>query len=181
MIDDLLDTARVVAGKLRLQMEPVDLVPIVNAALEVVAPAANAKGIIITRRLDPNTPRVLGDADRLQQVLWNLLSNAVKFTDKGGTIDLRLEQVGDSTRITVEDDGKGIDPSFLPFVFERFRQQTDASSATRESGLGIGLALVKELVTLHGGTISAASPGPDAGSTFVISLPAIGAESGERG
>jgi len=171
MIDDLLDTARVVAGKLRLQMQPVDLLTIAGAALEVVGPAAEAKDIAINKFLDPSLPRVLGDPDRLQQVLWNLLSNAVKFTDKGGTIDVRIERAGEACRITVGDTGRGIDPGFLPHVFERFRQAEGGMS--RESGLGIGLALVKELVSLHGGTITASSPGSDCGSTFVVTIPLL--------
>ena len=171
MIDDLLATARVVAGKRRLQMQQVDLLTIASAALEVVSPAADAKGITIDKTLDPTLPRVVGDPDRLQQVFWNLLSNAVKFTDKGGTIDVRVECADDACRITVRDTGRGIDPSFLPHVFERFRQAEGGIS--RESGLGLGLALVKELVTLHGGTISASSPGRDCGSTFIVTLPLL--------
>ena len=172
MVDDLLDTARIMAGKLRLQMEPVDLVPVAIAALDVVTPAAEAKGLTLTRMLDPNVARVLGDPDRLQQVLWNLLSNAVKFSEKGKAIDFRLEGVDDSIRITVSDTGKGISPEFLPFVFDRFRQ-ADPSSSRREAGLGLGLALVKELVGLHGGTIEVLSEGAQKGTAFLVELPAL--------
>jgi signal transduction histidine kinase/CheY-like chemotaxis protein len=172
MIDDLLDTARIMAGKLRLEMQAVDLVPVAIAALDVVLPSAHARGITITRALDPNVGRVLGDPERLQQVLWNLLSNAVKFTPPGGNVDFRLDQAGRCTRMTVTDTGRGISAEFLPFVFDRFRQG-DASSSRREGGLGLGLALVKELVNLHGGSIHVESAGPDQGSRFTVELPAL--------
>ena len=172
MIDDMLDMARIVAGKLRLEMQPVDLVGIVLAAVDVVMPAANAKRIKVRTSLDPNTPRVLGDQDRLQQVIWNLLSNALKFTEAGGAIDVRLAVSGDFARIVVSDTGQGINPEFLPHVFERFRQ-LDASSARRHGGLGLGLALVRELVGLHGGVVTAASEGQDKGATFTIDLPTL--------
>ena len=180
MVDDLLDTARIMAGKLRLQMEPVDLVPVSIAALDVVTPAAEAKGITLTRTLDPNVARIRGDADRLQQVLWNLLSNAVKFTEKGKTIEFRLEGAGPTVRITVRDTGKGISAEFLPFIFDRFRQ-ADALSSRREAGLGLGLALVKELVALHGGTIDVLSEGHQKGTTFLVELPALVGTTAEAG
>ena len=170
IIDDMLDMARIIAGKLRLEMQPVDLLGIVLAAVDVVMPAATAKRIALRTSLDPKTPRVLGDQDRLQQVVWNLLSNALKFTDSGGAIDLRLEMTGKSASITVSDNGQGISEEFLPHVFERFRQN-DASSSRRHGGLGLGLALVRELVELHGGTVSASSGGQNKGSTFTIHLP----------
>lgn len=172
MIDDMLDMARIVAGKLRLEMQPVDLLSVVLGAIDVVMPSATAKRIAIRTSLDPKTVRVLGDPDRLQQIIWNLLSNALKFTEAGGTVDVRLEMAGKSARIIVSDTGQGIDQEFLPYVFERFRQN-DASSARRHGGLGLGLALVRELVELHGGTVSAASAGLNSGATFTIDLPAV--------
>jgi signal transduction histidine kinase/ActR/RegA family two-component response regulator len=172
IIDDMLDMARIVAGKLRLEMQPVDLLSVVLAAVDVVMPSATAKRITLHTSLDPKTPRVLGDQDRLQQVIWNLLSNALKFTPSGGTIDVRLAIAGKSARIVVSDTGQGITQEFLPEVFERFRQN-DASSARRHGGLGLGLALVHELVELHGGTVSAASEGHNKGATFTIDLPTV--------
>jgi len=172
MIDDMLDMARIVAGKLRLEMEPVDVVGVVLAAVDVVMPSANAKRITLRTRLDPRTPHVNGDQDRLQQMIWNLLSNALKFTEPGGSIEVRLDVAGPYARIVVSDTGQGISDEFLPYVFERFRQN-DASSARRHGGLGLGLALVRELVQLHGGNVTAASEGIGKGATFTIDLPAI--------
>ena len=172
MIDDLLDTARIMSGKLRLQMQPVDLLAVTISAMDVLAPVIEAKRIRLNRTLDPNVERVLGDPDRLQQVIWNLLSNAAKFTEAGGTIELSLRQEGRAARITITDTGKGIGPEFLPHIFERFRQ-ADASSSRREGGLGLGLALVRELVELHGGTVHADSAGPGFGSTFVVQFPTV--------
>jgi PAS domain S-box-containing protein len=171
MIDDLLDTARIVAGKLRLQMEPVDIASVTASAVDVLSAHIEAKNVGLRKTLDSDVPLVLGDPDRLQQIIWNLLSNAAKFTDAGGTIDLRLERHDGNARITVTDTGKGISPEFLPFIFERFRQG-DASSGRREGGLGLGLALVRELVQLHGGIVRATSPGLGQGSTFLVELPA---------
>jgi signal transduction histidine kinase/ActR/RegA family two-component response regulator len=172
MIDDLLDTARIMAGKLRLQMQPVDLVAVSIAALDVMAPSIEAKRIQLKKQLDPAIGPVAGDPDRLQQIIWNLLSNAAKFTDTGGTIELQLEQVPGRARIRVSDTGKGIGAEFLPLIFERFRQ-ADTSSSRREGGLGLGLALVRELVELHGGTVRADSPGIGRGSSFVVELPTM--------
>lgn len=172
MIDDMLDMARIVAGKLRLETQPVDVLGVVLAAVDVVMPSAAAKGIAVRTSLDPRTPRVLGDQDRLQQVIWNLLSNALKFTDEGGTIDVRLETKAKVARIIVTDTGHGINPEFLPYVFERFRQ-ADASSGRRHGGLGLGLALVRDLVDLHGGTVRASSEGEGKGATFTIELPTV--------
>jgi PAS domain S-box-containing protein len=170
MIDDLLDTARIMAGKLRLQMQPVDLLSVSIAAMDGLAPAIETKQIELRRSLDPGMQWVLGDPDRLQQIIWNLLSNAAKFTEPGGTIEVRLEQVARNARITVRDTGKGIEPEFLPYIFDRFRQ-ADASSSRREGGLGLGLALVRELVELHGGIVGAESAGPGKGSTFIVEFP----------
>ena len=172
MIDDILDVARVVAGKLRLEVRPTDLLQVVLAAVDVITPSATAKRIVITTTLDPTTPLVLGDAARLQQIVWNLLSNAVKFTDSGGPVHITLAPAGASARLTVVDSGLGITPEFLPFVFDRFRQ-SDASSTRRQGGLGLGLALARDLVELHGGTIRAESDGAHKGSTFTISLPTV--------
>jgi signal transduction histidine kinase/ActR/RegA family two-component response regulator len=172
MIDDMLDMARIVAGKLRVEMQPVDLLGVVLSAVDVVRPSAAAKHITVRTSFDPAMPRVLGDQDRLQQVVWNVLANAVKFNEPGGAIDVRLD-VGDAVaRIVVTDSGQGISADFLPHVFERFRQN-DSSSARRHGGLGLGLALVRELVELHGGTVSAASEGAGRGSTFTIELPTV--------
>jgi signal transduction histidine kinase/ActR/RegA family two-component response regulator len=172
MMDDMLDMARIVAGKLRLEMQPVDLLSVVLAAVDIVMPSATARRIDVRTSLDPKTPRVLGDQDRLQQIIWNLLSNACKFTEPGGTVDVRLEPEGKVARIVVRDTGQGISPAFLPYVFERFRQD-DASSARRHGGLGLGLALVRELVELHGGTVTAHSDGEGKGATFTIVLPTV--------
>jgi signal transduction histidine kinase/ActR/RegA family two-component response regulator len=184
MIDDLLDVARIASGKLRLEMQTVDLPAVALAAVDVVGPSATAKQIEVRTRLDPKAPLVLGDPQRLQQVIWNLLSNAVKFTDPGGLIEVSVARVGKVTRLAVRDTGSGISPDFLPFVFERFRQ-SDASSARRHGGLGLGLALVRELVELHGGTVRAESQGERQGATFTIDLPTarsaqIGQNSGDR-
>jgi CheY-like chemotaxis protein len=170
MIDDLLDVARIASGKLRLEMQPVDLLGITLAAIDVVGPSAKVKQIEIRTSLDPKTQRVLGDPQRLQQIVWNLLSNAVKFTEAGGVVEVRVSPVGRLTRLVVSDSGHGITPEFLPFVFERFRQ-SDASSARRHGGLGLGLALVRELVELHGGTVRAESAGEHRGAMFTMDLP----------
>jgi signal transduction histidine kinase/ActR/RegA family two-component response regulator len=172
MIDDLLDVARIASGKLRLEMQPVDLLAIALAAADVMAPTSKTKKIDLRTSLDPTTPRVLGDPQRLQQIIWNLLSNAVKFTDAGGVIELRVSPAGKSARVSVRDTGQGISPEFLPYVFERFRQ-SDSSSARRYGGLGLGLALVRELVELHGGAVSAQSAGEHHGATFTIDFPTV--------
>jgi signal transduction histidine kinase/ActR/RegA family two-component response regulator len=172
MIDDLLDVARIAAGKLRLELQPVDVPAVALAAVDVIMPTAKAKRIDVRTSLDPTTPRVLGDPQRLQQIIWNLLSNGVKFTEPGGRIDLRVRPEGGAMRLVVSDTGHGISPEFLPFVFERFRQ-SDASSARRFGGLGLGLALVRELVDLHGGTVRADSEGEGKGATFTVELPGM--------
>jgi len=174
MIDDMLDMARIAAGKLRLEMRPVDVVKVVLAAVDVVMPTAHAKRVTLRTNLDPRTPNVMGDQDRLQQVIWNLLSNALKFTDAGGSIEVRLALNGRFARILVTDTGHGISPEFLPHVFERFRQ-ADASSSRRHGGLGVGLALVHDLIVLHGGSVQAQSGGEGKGATFTIDLPTVAA------
>ena len=175
MIDDMLDMARIAAGKLRLEMQPVDVVKVVLAAVDVVMPAAHAKRVALRTNLDPRTPNVMGDQDRLQQVIWNLLANALKFTEAGGSIDVRLSLNGRFTRIVVADTGHGISPEFLPHVFERFRQ-ADASSSRRHGGLGVGLALVHDLIVLHGGSVLAQSEGEGKGAMFTIDLPTVAAQ-----
>ena len=175
MIDDMLDMARIAAGKLRLEMRPVDVVKVVLAAVDVVMPAAHAKRVTLRTNLDPRTPNVMGDQDRLQQVIWNLLSNALKFTEAGGSIDVRLALNGRFARIVIADTGHGISPEFLPHVFERFRQ-ADASSSRRHGGLGVGLALVHDLIVLHGGSVLAQSEGEGKGATFTIDLPTVAAQ-----
>ena len=175
MIDDMLDMARIAAGKLRLEMRPVDVVKVVLAAVDVVMPAAHAKRVALRTNLDPRTPNVMGDQDRLQQVIWNLLSNALKFTEAGGSIEVRLALNGRFARIVVADTGHGISPEFLPHVFERFRQ-ADASSSRRHGGLGVGLALVHDLIVLHGGSVLAQSEGEGKGAMFTIDLPTVAAQ-----
>lgn len=177
LIEDLLDTARIISGKLKLEVQPVALIGVVTAALEAVRPAAQAKGIEMVYDIDPFAGQITGDAGRLQQVVWNLLSNAIKFTPRSGRVELRMEKVDSQVRITVSDTGKGIEPDFLPFVFDRFRQ-SDSSSARRFGGLGLGLSLVKQLVELHGGTVEAASDGPSRGATFTVTLPQTSAQTG---
>ena len=170
IIEDLLDSARIIAGKLRIELEPIDLVPVLEAALDTAHPAAEAKGVKLITNFDPAPEQTLGDSTRLQQVVWNLLTNAVKFTPDGGWVELRMEGTTYQIRITVSDNGKGIEPEFLPFVFDRFRQ-ADSSSARRVGGLGLGLSLAKHLVDLHAGMITVASKGVGRGSTFAVTLP----------
>lgn len=170
LIDDLLDTARIVSGKLKLEVEPLNLVTVIEEALDVVRPAAEAKGVELYAVIAASEEQVTGDPARLQQVIWNLLSNAVKFTPKGGRVELRLERADPYVRITVSDTGRGIAPELLPYLFNRFRQ-ADSSSTRRHGGLGIGLALVKHLVELHGGEVRAESPGEGQGATFTVDLP----------
>jgi PAS domain S-box-containing protein len=170
LIDDLLDTARIISGKLRLDLGPVDPVSVIEQAVQTIHPAADAKGISIETDFPSEIGQITGDPTRLQQVVWNLLSNAVKFTSQGGRVEVRLERIDPNICVTVSDTGKGISPNFLPYVFDRFRQ-ADASSAKRHGGLGLGLALVKYLVELHGGTIEATSAGEGQGATFKVMLP----------
>lgn len=216
MIEDLLDVSRIIQGKLRLKVQPIDLTAVVGSAIETVRPAADAKSIrlnlsVLTAdaessdgdRLPVQTTefRVLGDSDRLQQVVWNLLSNAVKFTPKGGQVEVQLQQTvseagqpsgqssgqssgqpssraassAASAQIIVTDTGKGILPEFLPYVFDRFRQ-ADSSITRKYSGLGLGLSIVRHLVELHGGSVSASSGGEGQGATFVVQLPLLPAQ-----
>ena len=170
LIEDVLDVSRIITGKLRLNVRPVELVPVIEAAIETVLPAAEAKNIRIESILDSSVGSVLGDANRLQQVVWNLLSNAVKFTPKGGRVEMRLEAINSRVQIRVSDTGQGINPDFLPYVFERFRQ-ADSTTTRSYGGLGLGLAIVRHLVELHGGTVDAESPGLGLGATFIVNLP----------
>jgi nitrogen-specific signal transduction histidine kinase/CheY-like chemotaxis protein len=172
LIDDMLDMARIVTGKLRLEMKPVDLVAATMAAIDVVTPTAHAKNITIRKLLGTTPGLITADPDRVQQIAWNILSNAVKFTPAGGSIDVRIDQQGDTVRLLVSDTGKGIASDFLPHVFERFRQANSSVSRT-EGGLGLGLALVRQLVEMHGGSISVASEGVDKGATFTVTFPAV--------
>jgi PAS domain S-box-containing protein len=176
LIEDILDTSRIITGRLKLDTQPVVIEQIFHAAVDVVRPSAEAKGIGLNEVIDAPGGVVFGDANRLQQALWNLLSNAVKFTSEGGRIDSRLGRVEGQVEITVTDTGIGIDPKFLPHVFDRFRQ-ADASSTREYGGLGIGLAIVRHIVEMHGGGVSASSPGKGQGATFKIRLPLI---SGQR-
>ena len=170
LVSDLLDMSRIATGKLRMDVTTLDLEPVTLSAVDVIRPAADAKGVKIVTDL-ARVPPVSGDADRLSQVIWNLISNAVKFTDPGGTVTVALNAEGGQVWLVVTDTGQGIDPAFLPHVFERFRQ-ADSSSSRRHGGLGLGLALVRELVELHGGTVHVASPGLGQGTTFTVVLPA---------
>jgi signal transduction histidine kinase/CheY-like chemotaxis protein len=170
LIDDLLDMSRIISGTLRLDVQLVEPDKVVEAALGTVHPAAVAKKIDLRVDLERGESMVLGDPGRLQQVMWNLLSNAVKFTPSGGTVQVMLGRDGGDVVIRVADSGIGIEPEFLPHVFDRFRQQ-DASITRRHGGLGLGLSIARQLVELHGGTIGVSSPGPQAGTTFTLRLP----------
>lgn len=176
IIDDLLDVSRIISGKLRLDVRPIDLGPVVEAALEAVRPAAAAKHIHLDLSLDSTVGAVSGDPGRLQQVVWNLLSNAMKFTPDGGCVEVRLKGVGSHACITIQDTGEGIPEAFLPFVFDRFRQ-ADSTFTRMHGGLGIGLAIVRHLVEMHGGLVTADSPGKDQGATFTVSLPLLNSRS----
>jgi len=173
LIDDLLDLSRIMTGKLRLDVRRVELAQLVEAVVEGVRPAADFRNIHLQVSLDPGVSPMSGDPDRLQQVIWNLLSNAIQFTPKGGRVQVRLERSHSHVEITIADTGEGIEPELLPHVFDRFRQ-SDSSNARRHGGLGLGLAIVRELVELHGGTVSAASPGLARGTTFKVILPVSG-------
>jgi PAS domain S-box-containing protein len=172
LISDLLDVSRIISGKLRLDLRTVELPSVIAAAVEATRPAAEAKGVRLTTALDPHSGPINGDADRLQQVVWNLLTNAIKFTPEGGEIAVRLESVDTRVEITVQDSGIGIDPEFLPHIFDRFRQ-ADPGTNRIHGGMGLGLSIVRQLVELHGGTVRAASEGEGKGTTFTVSLPFV--------
>jgi PAS domain S-box-containing protein len=170
IVNDILDVSRIMTGKLRLEMQAVALAPIIEAAIETVSPAAIAKEIRVTTSLDQQLNDVRCDPDRLQQIVWNLLSNAIKFTPEGGAVNVLLARRDGKAQITVSDSGQGINADFLPHVFDRFRQ-ADSSYTRKHGGLGLGLAIVRHLVELHGGTVKAHSDGADRGATFTVSLP----------
>ncbi|WNG44919.1 PAS domain-containing protein [Archangium minus] len=171
LIEDLLDVSRIISGKLRLETRPVHLTDVVQEAMESVRPAADAKGIHLLAELDAKGDLVTGDPSRLQQVVWNLLSNAVKFSPGNSRVWVRLRRVENSVEVMVEDEGPGIPADFLPHIFERFRQ-LEGGTTRRHGGLGLGLAIVRHLVELHGGTVRALSEGPERGATFSVLLPA---------
>ena len=170
IVDDVLDVSRIVSGKVRLDVQTIEPAVIVDNAIGTIQPAADAKNVRVQALIDPRIGPISGDPGRLQQVLWNLLSNAVKFTPKGGRVQVRLERVNSHIEIVVSDTGIGISKEFLPLVFDRFRQ-ADSGSTRRTGGLGLGLSIVKHLVEMHGGNVTADSPGEDQGSTFTVRLP----------
>jgi signal transduction histidine kinase len=170
LIEDILDVSRIITGKLQLQMQPVALDAIVQTAAETLLPAIRAKNIKFHMAIEQDTRPVLGEATRLQQVVWNLLSNAVKFTQPQGEITISLEQREASVRLQVKDDGQGIAPAFLPYIFDRFRQ-ADGSTTRKQGGLGLGLSIVQRVVELHNGTVKAESPGEGKGATFTLEFP----------
>ncbi len=179
LIEDLLDMSRIIAGKLRLNLETVDPASFVHAAIQTIEPAARAKDIDLRAVLRGAPAPILGDPDRLQQVVWNLLSNAVKFTPESGWIEVRLVTADSHVVITVADSGPGIDPEFLPFLFERFRQG-DASTTRRHRGLGIGLAIVRHLVESHGGSVAAANADAGGGAVFTVTFPVLPPAASDR-
>jgi signal transduction histidine kinase/CheY-like chemotaxis protein len=172
LVEDLLDMSRILSGKVRLDVQAIEPLGFIEAALDTLRPAAAAKGIRLESLLDSTAGPISGDPNRMQQVMWNLLSNAIKFTARGGKVQVLLERVNSHIEISVADTGAGIRPDFLPFVFDRFRQ-ADASTTRRHGGLGLGLSIVKHLVELHGGSVRAHSPGEGAGATFTVHLPLI--------
>ncbi|HEY0006009.1 MAG TPA: response regulator [Pyrinomonadaceae bacterium] len=170
LIDDILDVSRIITGKLKIDYEPVDLTSIIEATVDTVRPATEAKSLSVQATLDQGSCLVSGDANRLQQVVWNLFSNAIKFTPDGGKVQIRLAADDSHAELTISDTGIGINPAFLPHIFDRFRQ-ADGTTTRKHGGLGLGLAIVRHLVELHGGTIKASSEGEGKGSTFVVKLP----------
>ena len=170
IVNDLLDMSRIISGQVRLEVRPMNLQDIIQAALDTVRPSAESKGIRLQTLIDSKVGPARGDPHRLHQVLWNLFSNAIKFTPKSGRVTVTLEHVESHLEITVEDSGIGIEPEFLPFVFDRFRQ-ADAGIGCRYGGLGLGLSIVKSLVELHGGTVRVKSLGRSQGCTFTVALP----------
>lgn len=170
LVDDLLDTSRALAGKLRLEIQRVDLAAVVESAIETIRPAATAKGVELAMDVTSDRTTVAADPNRIQQVAWNLISNAIKYTPRGGRVSVRLERTASVHSLVVSDTGVGIDPEFLPHVFDRFRQ-FDGTTTRKHGGLGLGLAIARHLVELHGGTIEASSEGPGQGATFTVTLP----------
>ena len=171
LVEDMLDVSQVITGKLQLDIEPVDAIALISAAVDAMQPLADAKGVQLAMTLDPSARRIAGDVTRLRQVLWNLLSNAIKFTPTGGRVEVGLARAGADVEISVRDTGEGIAPEALPFIFDRFRQ-ADSTSTRQHGGLGLGLAIVRHLVELHGGAVQAESAGEGQGAIFTIRLPA---------
>lgn len=176
LIDDLLDVSRIITGKLRLNLLPTQLTGVVNAAVDIARPAANAKSIALNIQIDEAAGVVNGDPDRLQQIAWNLISNAIKFTGEGGHVSVKVEcaESSEAVRLRVSDTGKGISPEFLPHVFDRFRQ-ADSTTTRSHGGLGLGLAIVRQLIEIHGGRIRAESGGEGKGATFIAEFPSMDA------
>ncbi len=172
IIEDILDMSRIISGKLRLNIQPIDLAEIVRVAIETLQPAANGKGVQLQIVANPVAEHLHGDPNRLQQVLWNLISNAVKFSPKGGQVLVGIQRVAGQVEVHVTDTGVGIAPEFLPYVFDRFRQ-ADSSTTRIHGGLGLGLSIVKQIMEMHGGTVRVLSPGKGQGATFIISLPLV--------
>jgi signal transduction histidine kinase/CheY-like chemotaxis protein len=170
LIEDILDVSRMITGKLRLNTEPVDIASVINAAIDSVQLAIDSRELHLEVTLDPSARHTVGDANRLQQIVWNLLANAIKFTPSGGHIEVKVERAASNLQLSVSDTGQGIGASFLPFIFDRFRQ-ADGTTTRQHGGLGLGLAIVRQLVELHGGTIKAHSAGEGKGSTFIVKLP----------
>jgi len=178
IIEDLLDMSRIISGKVRIDVQRVELPAAIEGAVQSLRPSADAKEIRIETTIDPRVRPITGDPTRLQQVVWNLLSNAIKFTPKGGRVCVSLQRVEERVEISVSDNGQGIRPEFLPHVFDRFRQQ-DSTTTRRHGGLGLGLALVKDLVELHGGSVRVRSAGENQGATFTITLPMPAYDAGQ--
>jgi len=176
MISDILFVSRIITGKLKLNSKPLEVAAVVETTIEILRPALDAKKINLHTDFETNLPIIIGDADRLQQVFWNLLSNAIKFTPENGSIELRIKTENSIVQIQIKDSGQGISAEFLPYVFERFRQ-ADSSYTRQIGGLGLGLAIVRHLVELHGGTVSAESAGENQGASFTVNLPVAAAES----
>jgi CheY-like chemotaxis protein len=172
LIEDLLDVSRIITGTVRLDVRPLEPRGFIEAAIDSLRPAADAKAVHVQKIMDTGAAAVSGDPVRLQQVVWNLLSNAIKFTPKGGRVQIRLERINSSVEIAVSDNGAGITPEFLPYVFDRFRQ-ADQRSTRQHGGLGLGLAITRHLVELHGGSVRAESSGEGQGSTFTVRLPVL--------
>ena len=178
LIADLLDVSRIISGKFRFEQGMVELIPTIEAALETVRPAAEAKGVQLEFQADSAAGLVSGDANRLQQVVWNLLTNAIKYTPRQGRVEVHLKQQDSNAAIVVHDTGEGISPEFLPYIFERFRQ-ADGTTTRQHSGLGLGLAIVRQLIESHGGTVHAASEGVGCGATFTVTLPLMALRNAE--
>jgi signal transduction histidine kinase/ActR/RegA family two-component response regulator len=170
LIADLLEVSQIITGKLRLNVETTDLAPLIDAEIDAIRPAATAKAISLESHIEPGVQSVLADPSRVQQIVWNVLSNAIKFTPRDGRIEITMRQAGSAAEISIKDSGVGIDGGLLPYVFDRFRQG-DSTSHRAFGGLGLGLAIVRQLMELHGGTVKAESAGPNCGSTFTLTFP----------